>query len=531
MYTLAATSSESCSEVGSLGGCGAITSALTAHPNDQDVQSRGLHAAAVLASNSSSNREKLIELGILDVVVKALKIFFSEREVLDLACECIVLLSEDIKDREALGALGACEAVLSVLHQYPDDADLLVRASYASFYLASGSQENSEKLIDGGLCEIIMSAMKAYPLDRDINYLGCSFISNLACASKESRVKFREGKAYESVLITMSNYNLDVEMQQRGLDAIVGLAWDQEIRASFVECGTWEVVMSTMEKYNKDCYVQTAGCGCISALSGESGSEDHPGGLRACRIVMDAVKSFKIDPDMVAEGLRAMAWLSSDMAENSIELSQLQGCELVVQCLETFPTNVEIQEMGCCVIACLCFDFPDNSKRLADAGACAAVISSMTAFSPPDREVMYDGLRALGRLAWSSAEVSKIASDAGACQIVVKGMDTFPEDLQLQCAGCRPIVSLAYHSAESAMQLRAAGADRALIRALHIHAGSIEMEWRSYCGLLCFNKKRWLGFWGHNLRSHPLLLRPVQGSVLGFGTFMGSLMQLWRSPR
>jgi hypothetical protein len=112
-------------------------------------------------------------------------VFSGVRALLNLTCN-------DATNRVRCGAVGACRAIVTALHDFPRDRDLSLFACVVVDNL-SRDADNKAKLGVEGACGAVVNAMRAFPSDRDVQFQGCRavyFLTGGHCAA-EARAAVR----------------------------------------------------------------------------------------------------------------------------------------------------------------------------------------------------------------------------------------------------------------------------------------------------------------------------------------------------
>lgn len=106
-------------EVNNCGGLNLIMTAMSEHPGDVAVQLAGLIAIFSLCAEFSGNKEVACKMGLLEVMVRAMKTFRKDPQVQEHGCYALVELLKVWCNAEQFRSLGGAELLQVIVSEHP----------------------------------------------------------------------------------------------------------------------------------------------------------------------------------------------------------------------------------------------------------------------------------------------------------------------------------------------------------------------------------------------------------------------------
>ena len=145
--------------------------------------------------------------------------------------------------------------------------------------------------------------------------------------------------------------------------------------------------------------------------------------LQTGQTLVNAMKTFRGDRDVVYSGIRALLNLTCNDDANRVRCGSAGACRVVVNALHDFARDRDMQ-LFCCVVLDNFSRDSANRTLLQVEGAPAAVVAAMRSW-PSDRDIAFQGCRAIYFLTSGHC-----AAEARAA--VRSAMRAFPDDEDLQ---------------------------------------------------------------------------------------------------
>jgi len=185
------------------------------------------------------------------------------------------------------------------------------------------------------------------------------------------------------------------------------------------------------------------------------------------------VQLWSDDRNVVGAGLEELADLcfepTTDFKENQVAVGKAMGAPVIVGAMRKWHDDPEIQAEGCRALCKASLTSSDNSvlKSAKETGALDSILSALKNH-PQDAYVQSCGYSALVHLARLKVNAVHAVKELKCLDLVVKGMNEFPDDATLQRRACYALHHLS-HWNELKELIVQAGARQALLNAIEIH--------------------------------------------------------------
>jgi hypothetical protein len=360
-------------------------------------------------------------------------------------------------DWHPVGALGGGEAVARCITEHLRTPMVVELALETLTCLAQG-KGNCGTLSQEKSCECVTLVMRSCKSSPGVQSAGCKAVATLIFADIRNQEKLGRDGAGALVVTAIRTFRRDRDVVYHGVWALCNLA---------------------------------AGCeGSVGDLATDA-LRQHLTVLGACGDVLQAMRAFPEDREVVVKGCRAIRNLAFQSVENEKALGGRGACELVVGCLRAFPDDWEVLCQGCGAVASLSASSVRNRRALGLAGACKAVVKAMKRY-PSDRDVVEYGSHAICNLAAGDDEGEgrevagagncnrRMLGKAGACDVLCAAMRVSKE----RSIGCQAIRNLSYGAVENMCALGKAGACEAVVAAMRAQPMDRDLAYHG-CSAVC----------------------------------------------
>lgn len=140
------------------------------------------------------------------------------------------------------------------------------------------------------------------------------------------------------------------------------------------------------------------------------------------------------------------------------------ACKLVVQALKSFAHDAAVADWACSVIALLAKDMDDHKLLLLQEGVPRALAGSMR-HHVGDEDVMKSGLMAIAYLCDDQRHLRRKLGEAGVGDLVLKALHDYPDHGEIQKYGCLSVVHLCRDDEENRGLMVGAKAQQLLLAA------------------------------------------------------------------
>jgi hypothetical protein len=150
----------------SVGACKALAKAMQYHEGNESIGRSVCWAIKALAHNHQKNREEFREFGVCPAALVVLRGFrYSKNavETIQGAAAAIANLCQDnLGNKAAMGAAGACEGLLEVMELHHRHIEVAYLCNKALFHLCDGNQDNRLKISFSGAADILVNVVNRY---------------------------------------------------------------------------------------------------------------------------------------------------------------------------------------------------------------------------------------------------------------------------------------------------------------------------------------------------------------------------------
>jgi hypothetical protein len=150
----------------SVGACKALAKALQYHEGNESIGRSVCWAIKALAHNHHKNKEEFREFGVCPAALVVLRGFrYSKNavETIQGAAAAIANLCQDnLGNKAAMGAAGACEGLLEVMELHHRHIEVAYLCNKALFHLCDGNQDNRLKISFSGAADILVNVVNRY---------------------------------------------------------------------------------------------------------------------------------------------------------------------------------------------------------------------------------------------------------------------------------------------------------------------------------------------------------------------------------
>ena len=260
---------------------------------------------AVVNLTASGNKENaaIVESsGIFKSVIKGLTVHIENTYMgmaASLAISNLIQICEG-QSRDEFVALGACEAVLSVLQHHGEHTDAVANGFRALYNLAYENESAKDRFGRLGACEVVVRIMLKHTSSAEVSENACLAIRNLAANHMEN--KSRLGGV-----------------------------------------GGCYVVIKTLETHPDSLAVAEAACLAVRNLSGNhTENVTRLGEADACRVLLSVFRTFVSSETVCEQACASLANLVANNDPQKAELGQHDAAVPIVQALQIHKDNPKI---------------------------------------------------------------------------------------------------------------------------------------------------------------------------------------------
>ena len=316
---------ESIVKLGESGACEVTVKVLLVYATTNAfVAAQGCYAVWTLASGDVKRgdfADSLVAAGAVDAVIKSLRSFPANTQVVEHGGKAILNLSAGSSDRkDMLMAAGAIEEVIKSLKAFPDNAEI-VRLGCKVLYILSGSDDVNNKLVAAGAINEVIKALRIFPENTEVVLQGIKLISSFALTDNDVRDELVAGGAIDEVIKALRAFPENVEVVEWGFKVIDLLSIGSDDRKNkLVAVGAIEEVVKALRAFLDNVEIVRRGCMVIGSLSGGD-RFDKLAKAGAIEEVIKAMRTFPDNAEIVEQACMAVYFLSGSIDRNAILLA------------------------------------------------------------------------------------------------------------------------------------------------------------------------------------------------------------------
>jgi hypothetical protein len=244
---------------------------------------------------------------------------------------------------QALGAAGACEAVLMAMQGHTAVVAVQRAGCWALANLAHANPANKQAVAAAGGVEVVLTAMRTHAADSDVQEYGCASLASLAMNSANQQAIAAAG-GVEVVLTAMRTHAAESEVQNDGCRLLANLALNSANEQAIAAAGGVEVVLTAMRTHAADSEVQDNGCRLLANLAENSANEQAIAAAGGVEVVLTAMRTHAAESDVQDSGCRLLVNLALDSAVRATAVTG--GAAAVVEAARArFPLHAEVQRL------------------------------------------------------------------------------------------------------------------------------------------------------------------------------------------
>ena len=197
-----------------VGACKALAKAMQYHEGDESIGRGVCWAIKALAYHNHHIREELRTYGVCVPVLVVLRGFRYSKNAVETvqgAAAAIANMCQDnVGNKAAMGAAGACEGLLEVMELHYRNIEVAYLCAKALFHVCDGNHENRLKISFSGAADILMSMITRYTdEDRILDYVFSIMIG--MCLGKVGQSRLGTVGAAKAVVSALYRYEKSSE--------------------------------------------------------------------------------------------------------------------------------------------------------------------------------------------------------------------------------------------------------------------------------------------------------------------------------
>eukprot|EP00727_Mastigamoeba_balamuthi_P009803 m51a1_g5445 hypothetical protein (882) ;mRNA; r:194469-197411 len=465
---VAASPREACARVAAMAGAYSVVGAMSAHCGSVDVQTQACAVLAALAADEGA-RESVAASGGLGTILAAVKAFWSNAALMDVACQAVAGVVCGTKDGvELFVRIGGIEMLANVAREYHTSSKIVGDCFAALSAVGTTSEVPRDLLTRANLVGVALDALREHPDNVRVAETSCALLRSLA--STEGHAAISSGGGVELVVGAMKRFADSAAVQDSAMGALVYLVSSSAKNVAAVSrCAGVEATVAAMQAHRVSDGVQKRGCQLLSKYATVVGEEQHIQRCGGIKAVVDAMLQYPAHAEVQRSACTALHNLILNATENNAAVIEYGGLPAVCAALRTNPQVKEIQQLGCFIVRRLMTVSPEVVKAVFRDGGVEIAVSALRSH-PTVAPVLVHACGILYTLAHlRSPKVTQTIARAGALEAMVASMNASPTNAELCSKACAAIKWIIAESPDNAAILVGCGGVDVISTALVMH--------------------------------------------------------------
>eukprot|EP00927_Polykrikos_kofoidii_P032674 TRINITY_DN27765_c0_g1_i1.p1 TRINITY_DN27765_c0_g1~~TRINITY_DN27765_c0_g1_i1.p1 ORF type:complete len:373 (+),score=53.29 TRINITY_DN27765_c0_g1_i1:152-1120(+) len=192
---------------------------------DRDILSKGLRCMINLLCENADAQQEMLTEGAADVIADIMRRFPLDAEMQIYSAGGIVNLCRDNPEgSNHFVRNGLCNLAVFAMVTYSETPEVLLPAAQAVLSLSNSPHNTAQsQLVSAGACEAVVDMLRNFPEERNFQLCGCRAVVQLTRDNAEGQQRFLAGRTTQLVAAAMRAFIGDREVQRDGCEAFAHL--------------------------------------------------------------------------------------------------------------------------------------------------------------------------------------------------------------------------------------------------------------------------------------------------------------------
>ena len=451
-----------------------------------------------LIANSEAQVKAAGEAGVVEALMKPLKVHITNADVQEQAGALLQTLSSSRDNVVRMAAAGCVDALMTAMDEHLQNAaiqesgcatlnnlamvdaadagaeDFTLPAALPGALPPDRFGENAQpgksgRQHNGGI-RVVVAALQAHADNVQVQLEGCAALRSL-CYNADNQVKAAVAGGIETLVATLRAHVDNDTVMEAACGAAAKLTGVPVNKAKALECGVLEAVIAAMARHPRVQGVQRDGCAAIASISVSADAQMRAAAAGGIDVVISALHGHLEEEAVQQTGCLALKHLTSTV-ENHLLAADKGAIRAVIAALTLHLSNAGVQEGGCGVLKNLTIA-PDKKIEASQEGGVEAVLAALREH-PNNVRVAEAACGALGLLVADQDNEKKVAV-AGGIEAVVAALRAHFSHAAVAEAGCGALGNLAVTPKHQTMVAACGGID-ATVAAMRVHVEVADVQ-------------------------------------------------------
>jgi hypothetical protein len=431
-----------------------------------------------MASEVKDNCERMAQAGVIDTLVRRMRVQDTTKEVQGLNYRCAVVIATSSKATcDALLREGAFEVIIQrAMSTPPSDARESQQLLKFLQAVTLNDPANLARLRVDGFCETLIRVWRSFRDDTSV-LVGIDLIALLA-EDDALNVSLAKARAAELLVEAIKSSATNELIQERGWKAAYGLTLDNLVsRQQVGAAGGCAALTKSMRLYPQNERLQLACCAAAKAWLGDESFRTLLGDAGLGELLVKALKAFPESEDLLSTGTEVVTMLATDNAENAQRLGNVGACEILVARARLMISARKAVNNLTAGMAQLAMLSPDNCVRMVDMGLSETAVKILRRY-PKDSPIQFNVIQTIAAVLCSQDDPTALGK-VGACPALVDACKNFPSQVALVTLAFRSLTLLAAQADDLKREQTEAGVCQALLDAMSFFEEDMTLNLRA----------------------------------------------------
>eukprot|EP01028_Stygiella_incarcerata_P013527 TRINITY_DN82737_c0_g1_i1.p1 TRINITY_DN82737_c0_g1~~TRINITY_DN82737_c0_g1_i1.p1 ORF type:complete len:758 (+),score=167.52 TRINITY_DN82737_c0_g1_i1:3-2276(+) len=308
----------------------------------------GLLALMGALAREMSVRNKLIQKNAPEMIMRIMKLYPDEEDVIDAANAALRYLSAVPVSHSKFADLGSVALLVKVLERHCNHATIATRACATLRNLAYDPQHQISIVKEGGLKQIF-DLMDHHIAVAVVQETGCSALQNLA-GNPTNQIEIIKRGGLDRIIAAMRAHPSVPEVQSAACGALRNFAAHPSNKEKIVLDGALDLVLVAMREHTLSSMVQEAAASVLQNLASSMQFQNdlvRDGAIVS--LLVDAMRTENAPVSVAEKSIAALRNLAIS-SQSQAYIMREGGLDLILTFMEDHPHNVQLQRVGCAAL-------------------------------------------------------------------------------------------------------------------------------------------------------------------------------------
>jgi hypothetical protein len=454
------------------------------------------HAIGNISDETPDNKEMFGKIGLLDLLLKAMRLHQEQEKVVVACCELLHILTLQHKENterlcQEQVSVPVAELFVTIFTLHPTSSGVCIGLCRLFVLLLRHSPGYVRILDTFNVRGIVVPSLALFQDNTMASLFSIRLLRDLYACSGDDDKKYVEplGEECENItnILRANVSNMMINEDACSVIFLLSRNRTSSTASVFGSLGACELISQVAKQALENKSIPLAKMvllAMVSLCAGNRENQDRFGESNACTTVVSILNTLSdssaaLSVDMEGAALNAIAMLArSSKLQSSENLSNLKklhaagACESVTRCLELRLESMPLVYSACRAIFCLA-SYEDCNRRLIRCNA-SDLITRVLKTYPTFPAISQFACGAVANLGSNTQGAASLFA-SGICDPLIQAIVLNKNDVQLAAHGCNALKNLSADNVEIRTSLGSAGGCKAIISVLKLHMSNLAL--------------------------------------------------------